>query len=270
MMFRRLLFLIFAAGLALGAQAAEPAMPDDFRLGVLDQIEVNVVSFPDLRTVTRVATDGSVTLPLVGEVKVAGMTRAAAANAIAARYAAGGYVKSPSVRIEITDYQSRKASVLGQVNTQGLITLDRNYTGAESIARAGGLGAEAGETAVVVRQLPDGKSQRITVNLAELTGGSAQTEALLPVLPGDVIFVPRAETFSVVGAVNRPGNFRLTTQISVQQALAAAGDVTLFGSKSGLKVRRKQPDSTTTTLVAVTLDDILQPGDVLVVRERGF
>ncbi|MGL4541174.1 MAG: SLBB domain-containing protein, partial [Polymorphobacter sp.] len=189
---------------------------------------------------------------------------------VAARYSAGGFVKSPSVRIEILDYQSRKASVLGQVNAQGLITLDRNYTVAEIIARAGGLSPEAGETAAVVRQLPDGRSQRFTVNLAELTGGSARTEALLPVLPGDVIFVPRAETFSVVGAVNRPGNFRLTARISVQEALAAAGDVTLFGSTSKLKVRRKQADSTVTILVPVALDDPILPGDVLVVRERGF
>ena len=266
--------LLLAAALllspAMPGRAQPVPAPAAYELGPLDQIEVNVVSFPDLKTVTRLASDGSVTLPLVGQVDVGGRSLAAAARVIEQRYAAGGFVKSPSVRVEMLDYQSRKVSVLGQVGTQGPVVLDRAYSVAEIIARAGGLAADAAETVVIARPKAGGGTERISVDLTELTGGVPSAEALQPIRPGDVIYVPRAATFSVIGEVTRAGLYRLTRDMTVQQALAIAGDITKFGTASGLKVRRKLPGATTTTVLPAHLDDVVQPGDVLIVRERLF
>lgn len=261
-----LLLLLLVLGLPAAAVAAVPA-DAGYQLGALDQIEVNVASFPDLKTVTRIGADGAATLPLVGAVRLAGLTTAGAAEAIARAYAAGGYVKAPSVRVDILQYESRKASVLGQVVRQGMIALDRPYTVAELIASAGGLAPDAAEAAVITRRKAGGGSERIDVELGQFGGGSG---AVTMIEPGDVVYVPRTPTFSIIGQVARPGNYRLTTGMSVQQALATAGDITRFGTLSGLKVRRQLPGATTTSLVPVALDDRILPGDVLIVRERLF
>ena len=261
-----------ARGLKLGLLSAAlmllmagAAVPEDYVLGPLDQVEMNVANFPDLTTKTRISPAGHVVLPLIGEIDIGGRTPAAAAAEIEARYRAGGFVNAPSVRLEITEYQSRKASVLGQVVTQGLVVLDRPYTVAELIARAGGLSADAGETARLVHQRASGGPETIVIDLAEIGGAGA----LALVQPGDVVFVPRAPTISVVGAVNHAGVYRMTPGMTVQQALATAGDVARIGTRGGIKVRRAAALGAT-SLVAVGLDDRLMPGDVVVVRERVF
>jgi len=262
-----LLLALICGASALWAQT--PGMPDNLTLGPQDQIEVNVTSYPDLKTVTRIAPDGNVVLPLIGAVAVGGLTPAAAAHVIEGRYATGGYIKAPAVRIEITDYQSRKASVLGEVNAQGLIVLDRNYSVAEILAKAGGLGPNAADTAVIVRQKPGGVSERISIDIGELvgTGGAG---ALTRVEPGDVVFVSKAPTFSVIGAVNRPGTYPLHKGITVDQGLAAAGDVNAYGSRSKLKIRRAPAEGAATIVLPAKIDDPLQPGDIVVVGERVF
>ncbi len=257
--------------LLAGAGTAAASDHGGYLLGPGDQIEINVTSYPDLKTAARIAGDGTVILPLVGSVHVADLNPADAANEIEVQYVRGGFIKLPTVRVEILDYQSRKASVLGQVNTQGLIVLDRPYSVAEIIARAGGLNAEAADSATIVRQKPGGGSERLTVDLNALvaTGGDSGG-TLTAVQAGDVVFVPKAPTFSVIGAVNKAGTYRLTTGMTVQQALAAAGDIARIGTRSGLKVRRAGPNGGAAQTVTVSADDVVQPGDVIIVRERLF
>lgn len=254
---------LFLAAWTLAASAFA-AVPEDYVLGPLDQIEMNVANFPDLTTKTRISPAGHVVLPLIGDIDIGGKTPAAAAADIESRYRAGGFVNTPTVRLEITEYQSRKASVLGQVVTQGLVVLDRPYTVAELIARAGGLSADAGETANLVHQRASGGPETVVIDLGQIGGAGA----LSLVQPGDVVFVPRAPTISVVGAVNHAGVYRMTPGMTVQQALATAGDVARIGAKRGVKVRRTAAGAT--NLIAVGLDDRLLPGDVVVVRERVF
>lgn len=271
---------LIAPTAAAGAAAAPAAMRGDAEavvLGPLDQIEVNIDNYPDMRTTTRVGADGAVTLPLVGRVGVSGMTPPAAANEIETRYVNGGFIKMPSIRIEILDYQSRKASVLGQVNNQGLIALDRVYSIAEILARAGGLAADAADTAVIIRKKPDGSSEQLTIDLGQMmsaTGpgahATAPAGALTTVRAGDVVFVPKAPSFSVIGSVNRAGTYPLRTGTTIDQALATAGDINEFGTRSKLQVRRTPPTGGPATIVAVGPDDVVQPGDVIVVRARLF
>lgn len=262
-----LLAMLLAAPVAAQVPAPAPVAPvEAYLLGPLDQIEVNVANFPDLTTKARIGANGGVVLPLIGEVPLGGRTQADAAAEIGRRYKAGGYVNAPAVRVEILEYQSRRASVLGQVTNQGLIVLDRDYGVAELLARVGGLSSDAAEEASIVRTRPDGSTETIVVNLAQIGGQGALTK----VRPGDVVFVARAPTISVVGAVNRAGVYRLTGGMTVQQALATAGDVARIGSRRGLVIRRTPAGGGATTQLPATLDTPLQPGDVVVVKERVF
>lgn len=257
-----LLALDFLSG---PATAATPTPGYAVLLGPFDQIEVNVDNYPALKTTTRVGADGIVILPLVGPVQVGGLGPADAANKIETHYVNGGFIKMPTVRIEIIDYQSGKVSVLGEVNSQALIPLDRAYSVAEILARAGGLAGDAADTAVIIRQKQGGGSERIVVDIGQLVAAE-NSGALTIVRAGDVVFVPKAPTFSVIGAVNRAGTYPMRSGMTVDQALAAAGDVALIGTRSKLKVRRSIGGVMTT--VDVGPDDKVQGGDVIVVRQR--
>lgn len=261
-MLRTLIALILLAVAASPLAAAQAA--DSYVLGPLDQIEVNIDNYPALKTTTRIGADGSVILPLVGPVKVGGLDSTDAANLIETFYVNGAFIKLPTVRIEIVDYQSSKVSVLGQVNTQGLIVLDRAYSVAEIIAKAGGLAADAADTALVTRPIAGGASQQLTINIGQM--GSTAGSTLLHA--GDVVFVPRVPTFSVIGAVNKAGTYPITTGMTVEQALAAAGDVARIGTRSRIRIRRGAAGAT--TVIAAQLDDRVQAGDVIIIRERLF
>lgn len=266
---RLLLILLLALVTAAAAPVPDRLGAEAVVLGPLDQIEVNIDNYPDLKTVTRLDAAGTVVLPLVGPVVVAGLSPGDAANLIETKYVIGGFIKLPTIRVEILDYQSRKASVLGRVNNQGLVPLDRPYSVAEIIARAGGLAADAADTAIIIRQKPDGSSERLTIDLAQLIAATGPG-ALAAVRAGDVVFVPKAPTFSVVGAVNRAGTYPLKNGMTVDQALASAGDVNIYGSRSRLRIRRTPPGGGAAAVVDVGPDDPVQPDDVITVRERLF
>ncbi len=270
----RLIFLLILALPATVAAAPDvaartTATAEAVVLGAFDQIEVNFDNYPDLKTTTRVGADGNVILPLVGTVQIGGLIPPDAANEIETHYVNGGFIKLPTVRIEIIDYQSRKVSVLGQVNQQGLIMLDRGYSIAEILAKAGGLAADAADTAVIIRARPDGGSERLTIDIGQLVAASG-TGALTEVRAGDVVFVPKAPTFSVIGAVIKAGTYPLKSGMTVDQALAAAGDLAAFGTRSRLKVRRIGPEGGAAKVIDVQPEAAVQPGDIIVVRERLF
>lgn len=272
-MFRLFLILLVtapavaAAAPAANAPAARAA--ETLVLGPSDQIEVNVDNYPELKTTTRIGADGNVVLPLVGTVQLGGLTPLDAANTIETYYVNGGFIKLPTVRVEIIDYQSRRVSVLGEVNRQGLVMLDRKYSLAEILAKVGGLAPDAGDTAVIVRPRPDGSSERLTIEIGQPADASGMT-TLTEVRAGDVVMVPKAPTFSVVGAVTRAGTYPLKSHMTVDQALAAAGDLSPFGSRGKLKVRRVSPAGGAVQQVKIQPQDLVQPGDIIVVFERLF
>lgn len=272
---RLLLVLIMTCGGGYAAHAVDAtALPPSslrsqpYVLGAGDTIEVYVVNQPDLTTRTRINADNSVVLPLIGRVIVGGKSILDAQSVVEQRYVAGRLVVNPQVRIEVTAYDSQRISVLGQVNLQGIQSLDRPYTLLEILARAGGLSEESADFAWILRTRPDGSAERQIFDLNKLYRGLNNIDQII-VRAGDVVYVPRTRTISVVGAVNKPGNFRLLYGMTVQQALATAGDLTRLGTVSDLKVRRTTPDGLH-IIVPVGLDDTLDDGDVVIVKERLF
>ena len=87
-----------------------------------------------------------------------------------------------------------------------------------------------------------------------------------PLKPGDTIFVPRAETFQVLGQVLRPGSFPFETGMTVLRALSLAGGASELGATNRLKIMRILDGKTQD--VKVKFDDRVQPGDTLVVPAR--
>ncbi len=256
--------LSLALGMAMSAPlfAQVPAAPPapaasaGYLLGADDEVTVAVYGRPDMAVKTRIAADGTINVPLLGPVRAAGMTAADLSRRLADSYSQRGFLTKPSISVEVSNYVSRSATVLGNVPNAGNYPLDRPYTVAMLIARAGGVRPD-GANAVVLTPA-NGAPERLS--LGDLGAGGTRI-----VRPGDTLFVPPAEMVYVYGQVNQPGAFPVVPGLTYRQALARAGGPTLAGSTRRIEVRRagqRVPD--------IGLDDVVQPEDVLIIKEKLF
>ena len=253
-----LIFLIFSSN----AGAAE-----DYLLGGGDTVSITVFQQPDLSTVARISQDdGTITFPLIGEVKLSGLTPETAARKISKLLKDGGYLKRPEVALTVKEFQSQKIPVMGRVNQPGEYALKGESRVIDMISQAGGLTGDAADKIVVVKENA-GKTTKHEVDLlAFYTGDMAQN---IKVSEGDFILVPKMDTFYIHGEVKRPGMYRLERGMTTMQALSVGGGISDRGSLKDIKVTRRLTDGKTKK-VEVELTDELQPDDVVYVKERLF
>jgi len=226
------------------------------KLGIGDAIRVTVFQQPDLTTESRISERGTVSLPLVGEVKLAGLSVAQAGGRIAGELKSGKFLRNPQVAVALTTLRSRQVSVLGMVARPGRYALDGTSSQlADVIAAAGGV-AEGGADSVTV--LRAGKEHKVNVlgKNFELKGG-------------DTVYVERAPVFYIYGEVARSGAYRLEPHMTVMQALAAGGGITPRGSDRRMKLRRPSGNGQFVERDA-GLNDLLKADDVIYVRESLF
>jgi polysaccharide export outer membrane protein len=242
-------------GILLLALAA-PAWAQAEKLGVGDAIHVTVFQQPDLTTDTRINEKGSIAMPLIGEVKVAGKSQAEAAAQIAKSLKDGKFLKNPQVAVAITTVRSRQVSVLGAVARPGRYPLDDTSSQlSDVIAAAGGISAIGGDAVLVIR---DGKEQRVP-----LLGKSYQLKG------GETVHVERAPVFYIHGEVARSGAYRVEPNMTIMQAIAAGGGITPRGSDRRLKLRRVGADGKLQEK-DVSLRDPVKADDVIFVKEALF
>ena len=245
-------------------QQAEKAVPHQAdkavqafeKLGVGDAIKVTVFQQPDLTLDTRVDEKGSILMPLVGNIKVAGLTTNAAAAQIAEALKHGKYLNNPQVNVALTTVRSRQVSVLGMVAKPGRYPLDETSAQlADVIAAAGGILPTGSETVLVAR---DGQEQRVA-----LIGKSHLLKG------GETVYVERAPMFYIYGEVTRAGAYKVEPNMSVMQAIAAGGGMTPRGSERRLKLRRATADGKWIE-TDVGLQEAIRADDVIYVREALF
>jgi polysaccharide biosynthesis/export protein len=257
---------VLATLLALPTHATD--VPRDYLIGAGDVLRVAVYQSPDLTMETRVTEGGTISYPLLGAVRVGGLSASQAETEIARGLREGQFVKQPQVTVLVMQVRAHQVSVLGLVNRPGrypIETVGMRLT--ELLAQAGGV-TPGGSDLVSVSGQRNGKPYRVEVDLPALLTGAAQ--ATDPVLAhGDVVFIDRMPTIYIYGEVQRPGTLRLERGMSVMQALAAGGGVTLRGTERGLKVHRRKADGALDVFEA-TMTDRLQDGDVIHVRESLF
>jgi polysaccharide export outer membrane protein len=245
--------ILIAICLFAGAAAA---LAQTDKLGSGDAIRVLVHQQPDLTTEARVTQTGTIAMPLVGEVKVAGLSTGEAASAIAESFKKGKFLKNPQVTVALTTLRSRQVSVLGLVTRPGRYALDDTSSGlTDVIAAAGGITPTGDDTVTVIR---DGQSQRVALlgKPFELKGG-------------ETIHVERAPVFYIYGEVTRSGAYRVEPNMTVMQAIAAGGGITPRGSERRLKLRRAGADGKLVERDA-SLRDVVKADDVIFVKEALF
>jgi polysaccharide export outer membrane protein len=240
----------------------------EYQLGAGDQIKVSVFQNPDLTLETRVGEDGYITYPLVGRVRVGGMTVAAAERTLAQALEKGKFLQKPQVNIAPLQMRSMQVSVLGEVRDPGRFALQTvNTRLSELLAMAGGIGPTGADVAIITGQRA-GKPFRKEIDIPALFV-SKGTDQDIPVVAGDVIYVQRAPMFYIYGEVQAPGAYKIQREMTVRQALAQGGGLTPRGSERRLELHRRDEEGKL-KVIKPKLDEPVQPNDVLQVRESLF
>lgn len=257
---------------------ATPASPNagsmdgidtSLRLGPGDLLEVSVYGVPELTTKTRIGSNGDVYLPLVDYVHVAGLTTEEAQGVIEKRLEDGGFLKNPHVTLFVDEYSSQGVSVLGEVTKPGVYPALGQQRLFDLISAAGGFSDKAGPTITVTRRNQPDKP--ITVPIARNL--TENPDSNIAVLPGDTVFVRKADIIYVVGEVGRPSGFLMDNgSLTVLQAIALAGGTTRTAKLGRAAIIRKGPSGMIQSpvhlkemLAAKAPDVPLQADDILFV-----
>lgn len=187
-MFNRMIpiwFAFLAAITPLLSQAAEGDRSSGV-IGHMDNVEIRVFREDDLTTRSQLSPDGTVTMPLIGAVRLEGLTTDQAAAAIK-RKLADGYLVKPEVSVSIEARIRRTVTVLGQAQRPGVFELPahRNLTLVEAIGMAGGMTRIANPRKVTLKR--GGNVQ--VLNLKDITAGKGTD---IPLQDGDMITIPES------------------------------------------------------------------------------
>lgn len=259
---------VFALAALFSTSASAQQHQPEYLLAAGDLIRISVFQNPTMTLETRVTENGSVTYPLVGNLKVGGLTIPTAEQTIADALRKGGYVKEPQVSIALLQNRGNQVSVLGQVNRPGRFPLETfNMRLSEMLALAGGISATGADTAIVTG-VRDGRSFKRPVDIAGMFLGKSIDDDMV-MAGGDVIYVHRQPLFYIYGEVQRPGSYRIERDMTIQQALAQGGGPTNRGSERKLRLHRRVADGGLKDITP-EMNDLVQSDDVLYVRESVF
>jgi polysaccharide export outer membrane protein len=226
---------------ATTTSAPSQSAPDATGLvvGKGDLINVAVEGAPDFSKDVRVNPRGEISLPMVGAIKVAGLTVEQAQDAVARRLQAGGYFNNPQVTIFEKEYATQGISVLGEVQKPGIYPLFGPHSVLDAISAAGGTTAKAGNTILLTRHDQPNQVQSIPLDFKKEQMG----ESNVAVNPGDTVVVSKAGIVYVVGDVRQPSGFVMeNAHLTVLQAIAMAQGALPTASLGHAKLIRKTSD----------------------------
>jgi polysaccharide export outer membrane protein len=262
--------------------APQRGAPQDPEIGAEDILKVTVYGHDDLTLTLVVQPDGSFVYPLVGRVKAAELTTKELEQKLAVLLAQG-FIRNPQVTVVVQESRSRIVHVAGEVARPGPYPLTASRTLMELLSRAGPLAAGAGTEVIVIRPLEpvrgpltlgeasggaDGTPQAevIRINLRDIEAGRLDRNVTLK--PNDTVLVPAAQKIFVTGEVREPGAFSFQSGITVRQAISMAGGFSESASTGKLRIVRSIDGRARE--IKVRIDDPVEPGDTILVKEKIF
>ncbi|MBR3654936.1 MAG: polysaccharide biosynthesis/export family protein [Elusimicrobia bacterium] len=156
-----------------------------------DLVEIKVFMEKDMDRELRISSDGMVTFPLVGNVKIGGYSVAEAEQQLSEKLKY--YIKNPQVSMLIKEYANKMVYVLGQVQKPSEIAIppEKSITVLEAITSVGGFTDIANTSKVKVLRMENGKQKSLDVDVNAITK-QGKKSLDIELMPGDVIFVPQS------------------------------------------------------------------------------
>lgn len=159
----------------------------EYVIGVSDTVSINVYRSPDLSTQGTVRPDGVVTVPLIGDLIVAGKTPTQVRDEMKKKLAT--YVKDDAViNVSVTGFNSYRFIVSGNVNHSGSFSQKYYVTVSEALAMAGGPSKFAADQIVILRADSSGKVREIPVSLKAVNSGKHQEQDIV-IVSGDTVLM---------------------------------------------------------------------------------
>lgn len=251
--------------------------PAPYHVGASDKFSFSIYGEPDLFVKTVIVrTDGFITLPLIGDVEVQGLTMDEATKAIEARYKK--YIRNPKAILIGYEFSSGKFTIMGKVALPGLYPIEKDLRVLDAIALSGGFSV--------------GHFRNSTVELADLEHSyvvraervlpvdfvalikKGRTEHNIPIAPGDYIYVPssRNQEVYVIGAVKTPDAYGYRDSLTLTQVITYAQGTVVGARETEIRVIRGGLSSPMVYCVnfkkiknGTLLDFRLAPGDIVFV-----
>ncbi len=246
-----------------------------YRLGVGDKLRLNIYGDESLRDKEmRIVGDGTIAVPYVGDVQVAGLTVTEAADALTRRLSAG-YLVDPKVSLEVVEHQSQWVNVSGQVEKPGRYYLEGPTRLVDIIAQAGGLKRDAGTRVRLARPGAAGQGDQVFTFTREslYLSDDPATNPLLR--SGDTVTVSSEEFFFIKGEVKSPGRYALDQNTTILKAISLAGGFEQYANQKKIELLRKEGEETIRMVINIErienrkAEDVpLRPGDIINVRAR--
>ena len=208
-------------------------------IGPGDLIDLTVFHVPELILKTRVDSNGFVSLPLLGDIKLAGLTVRDAQLLIARELVQRQMVIKPEVSLFIEEYATQGITVYGEVNSPGIYPLMGPHRLFDAISAAGGFAPNAGHIVTIVHKASTDRGQVI-----DLSSNQNEEQTNVMIYPRDTIIVSKAGVVYVLGEVNKPGAFLMpnNSSISLMKAIAMAGSTTKVASLKHAIIIRKSSE----------------------------
>lgn len=182
-----LLFLAIACGPHVdNTRVNLPTPVESTTLGAGDVFILEIVGEKELPLEYRVASDGTVELPYVAQLKVAGLEPQEVSQLVRQRLIEKQILTNPSVIISVKEYNSKRVSVLGQVQKPGSFPLAPGMTLVDAISQAGGLNSIANRDRVNITRRTKVGSQTAQISIAAISDGESPD---IPLQAGDQIYV---------------------------------------------------------------------------------
>ncbi|MGP8225039.1 MAG: polysaccharide biosynthesis/export family protein [Terracidiphilus sp.] len=166
--------------------AAKVAATDSYVIGATDVLVVNVFNQPTLSNTMPVRPDGMISMPLLGDVQASGKTPLQLADEITTKLKK--YVQDPNVTVILSQMNSKKVYLMGEISHTGPIELTPGMTLLQAIATGGGLTPYANAKKIYILRVEGGKQLKIPVQYKQALKGDLSLNLILN--PGDTIVVP--------------------------------------------------------------------------------
>jgi polysaccharide export outer membrane protein len=267
--------------LVISAAAASQSQPSvGYLIGPEDILDIDANNVDELKKSVRVNTSGDITLPLVGVLRVKGMTPSQVEKEITRRL--DHYVEQPVVNVTVKEYRSQRISVVGAVRNPQVFAITGQRYLLDMLMMAGGLSNDAGRVCYIIRPEPheDGEKHRagtIIVDLDELLI-KGNYGLNLPVYANDIVNVSKGGVIFVDGEVKAPGSYMLSAKTTLAEAITMAKGVTPEAQLGDVRIFRDNGKGERDVIAADYADirsgkkpDImLEENDIVIVPKSGL
>ena len=259
---------------------AAPPFPVEYQVGPGDVLQVAVYGNEDISRTPTVQPNGTIALPLLGDVAVAGLTLPEIQRKLTTLLAKD-FLVNPQVEVKVKEYQSQFVSVVGEVNNPGRKPLRGRTRIFDVLIEAGGFTPRASGEVLITRREGTFEGGSVTLKL-RFSGASPNPRDLVnlevPLRNGDLVTASAKYYVTVEGEVTRPGRYPIEEEMTLSTAIVAAGGLTRFG-KNEVRIRRVSPETGKTEILEADLKEIrngkepdlvLRPNDVITVSRKLF